>query len=220
MNGLSVKQFVEPTKDFYVIRLVTKLSHSSGQWESGVMEGRCQERTLKFGEDGKVVKNSFDKDVTVWEDSASPQTYGTVLTYLRRYGLCAMVGIAPSDTDAESGENGSTGGSGKKYDETPIKPAVSKPDSGKSNEKEKSGASGSKTETKPPASSHGSTGASSSGLSEANQKKLEDSMEKNEFSDSERADLLAVYDAKTLADIPKDKFIKATRTISEIIKMR
>lgn len=45
-------------------------------------------------------------------------------------------------------------------------------------------------------------------------------MEKNEFTDSERADLLAVYDAETLADIPKDKFIKATRTISEIIKMR
>ena len=74
-NGLSVSQMVEPTDNGDV--LLTMLLHSSGQWLSSTM-------SLKIKGDGK---------------SNELHALGSALTYLRRYSLSAIVGVAPSDDD-------------------------------------------------------------------------------------------------------------------------
>ncbi len=72
-NGFSVLQFAEPS-DTGTLALTTMLLHSSGQWIQGTETVRLQ------------------KD--------DPQGYGSAITYLRRYGLAAMAGVAPEDDDA------------------------------------------------------------------------------------------------------------------------
>ena len=57
------------------VSVVTKLTHASGQW----IEGR----------------------VSVLIPDASPQPVGSAITYLRRYALQSLVGVAPEDDDAE-----------------------------------------------------------------------------------------------------------------------
>jgi len=58
------------------IVLDTRLLHSSGEW----IEGR----------------------MTLPVSKADAQGYGSALTYARRYGLCAAVGIAPEDDDGNA----------------------------------------------------------------------------------------------------------------------
>lgn len=74
-NGLSVVQTTRPSDKDEVI-VITRLFHDSGEWIEG-------ELTLP------VVK-------------ADAQGFGSALTYARRYGLCAIVGIAPEDDDANA----------------------------------------------------------------------------------------------------------------------
>lgn len=57
------------------VSVITKLTHKSGQW----IEGR----------------------VSVLIPDASPQPVGSAITYLRRYALQSLVGVAPEDDDAE-----------------------------------------------------------------------------------------------------------------------
>jgi len=73
-NGLSVVQTTSPGDDGR-INIVTTLIHKSGQWIRGVLPVR-------------PVKDD-------------PQAVGSAITYGRRYGLQAMVGICPDDDDAE-----------------------------------------------------------------------------------------------------------------------
>lgn len=70
-NNLSVLQPFSVDGDF--ICLETVLMHESGQWIKG---------TLRV----KPVKND-------------PQTIGSTITYMRRYGLSAMVGVCNEDDD-------------------------------------------------------------------------------------------------------------------------
>lgn len=58
--------------------LVTRLLHSSGQWIEG-------ETHIKAKDDG-------------------PQAQGSGITYARRYGLAAMVGVYQTDDDAEAAQ--------------------------------------------------------------------------------------------------------------------
>lgn len=74
-NGISVLQAPAPADDGIV--LATRLLHSSGQWI----------------EDDGLHLPAAKRD---------PQGYGSALTYARRYGLCAMVGIAPEDDDGNA----------------------------------------------------------------------------------------------------------------------
>jgi len=68
-----------PSADGNLIRMVTKLLHSSGEW--------------------------LESDpLTVQARDAAPQSVGSCLTYLRRYQLAALVGIAPDDDDGEAAE--------------------------------------------------------------------------------------------------------------------
>lgn len=70
-NGLAVIQTTRPTTD--CLTLITTLAHASGEWISGELSM-------------KPVK-------------IDPQSAGSCLTYLRRYSLAAICGVAPSDSD-------------------------------------------------------------------------------------------------------------------------
>lgn len=74
-NGLAVVQMTEGA-DPELVTIVTMLTHESGQW----MRGRLAMRPTK----------------------PDPQGVGSCITYGRRYGLQAMVGIAPEDDDGNA----------------------------------------------------------------------------------------------------------------------
>jgi hypothetical protein len=76
-NEIAVIQ--SPAADANLVRMTTMLLHSSGEWiESDPLQVQARD--------------------------AAPQAIGSCLTYLRRYQLAAMVGIAPEDDDAEAAE--------------------------------------------------------------------------------------------------------------------
>lgn len=75
-NGLSVIQYGAFREGAYVIR--TRLLHSSGQYIEGDVP--CQ---------------------TDARSSNQMQALGSAITYARRYGLAAMVGVSPEDDDGE-----------------------------------------------------------------------------------------------------------------------
>lgn len=75
-NGLAVIQ--TPEVDEVSVGVTTLLVHASGQWM------RCRLSVIP-------------KDFT-------PQSVGSCVTYLRRYSLAAMVGLAQVDDDAEGGQ--------------------------------------------------------------------------------------------------------------------
>ena len=56
----------------------TRLIHSSGEW--------------------------IEDELAMTAKDATPQSIGSAITYARRYGLSAMVGVAPEDDDAESAQ--------------------------------------------------------------------------------------------------------------------
>ncbi len=77
-EGLSVVQTMEPQSE--AIYLVTTLLHSSGQW----------------------IKSTLP----ISSSTLTPQQLGSAITYLRRYSLAAIVGVAPGeDDDAETVKN-------------------------------------------------------------------------------------------------------------------
>ena len=75
-NGLSVVQVGEPSPEKGVAALTTVLMHTSGQWISGTMEAPLTKMDA--------------------------QAEGSCITYLRRYGLAAMIGIRTEDDDASA----------------------------------------------------------------------------------------------------------------------
>lgn len=58
------------------VSVVTRLTHASGQWMQGTTAAMLP--------------------------AADPQAVGSAITYLRRYALAAMVGVAPEDDDGEA----------------------------------------------------------------------------------------------------------------------
>lgn len=74
-NGLSVVQTNSPSGE-NTTTIDTTLLHNSGEWISGSLEV-------------PLTKND-------------PQGLGSAMTYARRYGLSAIVGVCPEDDDAES----------------------------------------------------------------------------------------------------------------------
>ena|SRR5579883_1342166 len=82
-NGLALLQTCEPGNRGE-LRLTTTLLHESGQWVSGT----------------EVVPIS----------APTPQAFGSALTYARRYGLAAMVGLCVNDDDDGLAASASTSG--------------------------------------------------------------------------------------------------------------
>lgn len=72
-NGIAVVQM--PEKDVIGYYVETLLTHNSGEW----IASKCYIHLTKD----------------------DPQGLGSAITYARRYGLSAMVGICPEDDDAE-----------------------------------------------------------------------------------------------------------------------
>ena len=102
-HGLSVSQTTEVSEAGTVI-LVTSLLHSSGEHISGKLPV-------------KPVKDD-------------PQSMGSALTYARRYGFCAIVGVAPADEDDDGEGAMDRGGEkkpkGKKPQDTPLGPTLTR----------------------------------------------------------------------------------------------
>lgn len=67
-----------PSADGSTVRVKTLLMHSSGEWVDGELSA--------------VAKDG------------SPQSVGSCITYLRRYALASMAGIAPEDDDGEAAQ--------------------------------------------------------------------------------------------------------------------
>jgi hypothetical protein len=84
-NGIAVVQLVSsPAAD--VVTVTTMLAHASGQW--------------------------MRSSLSLTAVGSTPQNLGSAITYGKRYGLAAMVGIAPDDDD--DGNRASGGGYGQR----------------------------------------------------------------------------------------------------------
>jgi hypothetical protein len=70
-NGLAIAQGVET--DATKVTVTTRLMHASGQWMESAISSEARD--------------------------TGPQAIGSCVTYLRRYSLSAMVGVAPEDDD-------------------------------------------------------------------------------------------------------------------------
>lgn len=77
-NGLAVVQF--PSLQETRVTLTTVLMHSSGEWLSDELASPLKETT--------------------------PQAIGSIITYLRRYSLAAIVGVAPDEDDDGNAASG------------------------------------------------------------------------------------------------------------------
>jgi hypothetical protein len=75
-NGIAVVQ--APQTDGPKVTVETLLLHASGQWIRDALSATAA--------------------------AAAPQPIGSAITYLRRYALAAMVGVAPADDDGEAAE--------------------------------------------------------------------------------------------------------------------
>lgn len=98
-NGLAVLQ--PATADGAKVTVVTLLAHASGEWIRCALTATAQQNT--------------------------PQGIGSCITYLRRYGLASMVGVAPEDDDGEAAEGRSTQGSDRRSNSPPITGRASAP---------------------------------------------------------------------------------------------
>lgn len=74
-NGLSVSQVSQPTEPG-LIAIETVLMHESGEWISGI--------------------------IVMPLTKSDPQGAGSAITYARRYGLAAILGVHQEDDDAQS----------------------------------------------------------------------------------------------------------------------
>ena len=79
-NGLSVVQF---TKGNF---LHTMLLHESGEWVRGSIELKPMRQVKDTG----------------WAASEDPQSYGSCITYARRYAMAAITGVATEDDDGNA----------------------------------------------------------------------------------------------------------------------
>jgi hypothetical protein len=103
-NGLAVIQTTD-VADITSIIVVTTLSHTSGEW----IRGRLAMATTT------MLKGEAIPTLT-----PDPQAYGSSLSYARRYGLMAIVGISPEEDD---GVKGSGRGNAKAKAKPKSKPA-------------------------------------------------------------------------------------------------
>lgn len=79
-NGLCAIQNPGDITDHNTLSLTTRVLHTSGEW----IETVCEAKPKSF----------------------TPQDIGSSITYLRRYGLMAALGIAPEDDDGNLGSHG------------------------------------------------------------------------------------------------------------------
>jgi len=87
-HGLAILQ--TPVVANGKILLVTRITHSSGQWHEGDYPIEPMRQVKDKG----------------WESSNDPQSIGSAVTYARRYALCSMLGIPQEDDDGNGASRG------------------------------------------------------------------------------------------------------------------
>src|SRR6266508_2062060 len=75
-NGLAVVQ--SPVSEGSTVTVYTTIMHASGEWMRSALSASARDGT--------------------------PQSIGSAITYLRRYSLAAMVGVAPEDDDGNDAQ--------------------------------------------------------------------------------------------------------------------
>lgn len=93
-HGIAIVQMAETIKETGEVAVTTALLHKSGQIIASRLSATC-------------------KDL-------APQPVGSAITYLRRYGLMAIAGIAPDDDDGEAAM-------GRNYQQPERRPEPSRP---------------------------------------------------------------------------------------------
>lgn len=91
-NGLAVVQ--SPVSEGSTVTVYTTVMHASGEWMRSALSASARDGT--------------------------PQSIGSAITYLRRYSLAAMVGVAPEDDDGNEA-------SPPRFDQTPPRQQTSAP---------------------------------------------------------------------------------------------
>ena len=86
-NGLAVLQTFEAGDS---LLLLTTLCHSSGEWMRSILPVRTQ-------------KTATDKSGRTYVQELKPQDLGSSITYMRRYALSALIGIAAEEDDDGKG---------------------------------------------------------------------------------------------------------------------
>lgn len=76
----------------------TVLLHESGEFISGFTQTRMTTKPV-LDEKKNVV---YDQGRTIYTVEDNPQTHGGAITYARRYGLLAILGLETEDDDAEA----------------------------------------------------------------------------------------------------------------------
>lgn len=101
-NELAIVQL--PTSRDRGVVVTTLLIHSSGEW--------------------------IEERLTMIAEKDTPQAVGSTITYGRRYGLSAMVGVAPEDDDGQAASDGPV--AGVKWDKAtgPLQQELSEPPGG------------------------------------------------------------------------------------------
>lgn len=85
-----------------IVSVLTRLSHASGQW--------------------------MEDDVSTMLSTGDPQSVGSAITYLRRYALQSVAGVAPEDDDAEAAHGQQANGTSQARQ--PVPQTVSAPPKG------------------------------------------------------------------------------------------
>lgn len=86
------------------VTVTTLLAHADGEWLS--------------------------EDLTVTAKEESPQAIGSAITYARRYGLAAMVGVAPEDDDGEMAHSRDTPTTKQERPPAAPRPPIKTPEEG------------------------------------------------------------------------------------------
>jgi hypothetical protein len=68
--------------------------------------GNCHVVTMMIHASGQWIRDTFSLPPT----KADPQGYGSAITYMRRYALAAIVGVAPEDDDGNAASAGTGSG--------------------------------------------------------------------------------------------------------------
>ena len=101
-NGLSVVQYTQGNV------LYTMLLHSSGEWIRGHIDLKPMRQVKDAG----------------WVASEDPQSYGSCITYARRYGMAAITGTATEDDDGNAATGRTAGHAAEEKRSVDLDPAI------------------------------------------------------------------------------------------------
>ena len=97
-NGLGFYQSADPISDTKEVIITTTDKNGTIKTETKII-GYSKITTTIFSVSGEIITTTYPLIVS---DTADPQKVGSAVTYAKRYGLTAALGIASEDDDAQS----------------------------------------------------------------------------------------------------------------------